>query len=226
MFNDISSRLKQKIKERPLFHSDESIINQVGPYTFCSKDKLRSLIKLGNYINSQKIPGDLVECGTCKGGSAAVISRYLGKDRHLWLYDSFEGMPETSNKDGEKAKEYVGKGVASEEDVCEVLKLVGTNLDQVTIKKGFFHHSFTEKTPEKIAFLHCDADWYESVILVLRTFYHLIPDGGVIVLDDFGYWEGCREAFYDFCKEYNIKPLVERVSSDQLFWYKGKISNR
>jgi O-methyltransferase len=226
MFNDIDVRLKQKIKERFIFNTDKFIIDKVEPYTFCSKDKLKSLIQLCNYINFQKIPGDLVECGTYKGGSAAVISRYLGKDRHLWLYDSFEGMPETSNKDGEKAKEYVGKGVASEDDVYEILKLVGTNLDKITIKKGFFHNSFTEEIPEQIAFLHCDADWYESVMLVLRTFYHRIPDGGVIVLDDFGYWEGCREAFYDFCKEYDIKPLVERVSSDQLFWYKGKTSNR
>ena len=51
-------------------------------------------------------------------------------------------------------------------------------------------------------------------------------DGGVIVLDDFGYWEGAREAFYDFVNERGIKPLVERIGTDQLYWVKGKESNR
>jgi O-methyltransferase len=225
MFSKISVNLK-KIKERFLLNKDNSILNQVEPYTFCSTEKLKSLMQIGDYINSKNIQGDIVECGTYKGGSAAVISKYLGRDRHLWLYDSFEGMPETSIKDGEKAKEYVGEGIASEEDVYEILKLVDTDLKQVSIHKGFFQESFVRKKPKKVALLHCDADWYESVLLVLKTFYHLIPEGGVIVLDDFGYWEGCREAFYDFCQEYNIKPLVERVSSDQLFWYKGKTTNR
>lgn len=225
MFSNISVNLK-RIKERFLLNKDDFILNQVKPYTFCGSEKLKNLMKLGCYINSQNIQGDLVECGTYKGGSAAVISRYLGRDRHLWLYDSFEGMPKTSIKDGEKAKEYVGEGIASEEDVYEILKLVDTDLSQVTIHKGLFQESFARKKPKKVAFLHCDADWYESVLLVLKTFYHLIPEGGVIVLDDFGYWEGSREAFYDFCQEYDIIPLVERVSCDQLFWYKGKTSNR
>ena len=63
-------------------------------------------------------------------------------------------------------------------------------------------------------------------MLVLETFYPLVSDGGIIILDDFGYWEGCREAFYDYCHRHNLKPLVERISSDQLFWYKNKQSNR
>ncbi len=54
----------------------------------------------------------------------------------------------------------------------------------------------------------------------------LVEDGGVIVLDDFGHWEGCREAFYDFSHQRGIKPLVERFGHTQMFWVKGRTDNR
>jgi O-methyltransferase len=68
--------------------------------------------------------------------------------------------------------------------------------------------------------LHIDADWYDSVFYSLETFYQRVSDGGFIVLDDFGHWEGAREAFYDFCMEHSIKPLIERTGYTQAFWRK------
>lgn len=206
--------------------SDEKLISTVRPYTFCSESKLKNLIQLSTQLNNNLIDGDYVECGTYKGGSAAVLSRYLGTARKLWLYDSFEGMPETTAQDGKVARQYIGKGAVELEDVYTILKTVGADLAKVKIIKGYFEDTFRADLPEQVALLHCDADWYESVLLTLRTFYDLIPEGGIIVLDDFGYWEGAREAFYDFVKERDIKPLLERVGSDQLYWVKGKTSNR
>lgn len=205
----------------------EHILQQVKPYTYCSEGKLRSLSQICQYLNEQGIPGDFVECGTYKGGSAAVMSKYLNNDRHLWLYDSFEGLPETSIKDGEEAKTWVGKCLATVEDVRQLMQLVSTSEENYTIWKGWFEQAFTEyPLPEKVALLHCDADWYNSVYLVLETFYDRIPNGGCIVLDDYGFWEGCREAFYDFCYSRNEKPLLERVEIDQAYWVKGKAHNR
>jgi O-methyltransferase len=63
-------------------------------------------------------------------------------------------------------------------------------------------------------------------MLVLETFYPLIPDGGVVILDDFGHWEGCRVAFYDFCKKFDEHPLLERVDYTQAYWIKGKKHSR
>lgn len=209
-----------------MLETDEFIINKVKPYTLCTEGRLKSLIKSCKYLNSYNVQGDFVECGTCRGGSAAVLSKYLNQTRHLWLYDSFEGMPETTIKDGETAREWIGKCVGSIEDVEDVMKLVSSSKEQYTIKKGWFEQTFYEKLPEQVALLHCDADWYNSVTSVLETFYKLIPEGGCIILDDFGYWEGCREAFYDFCFKYNEKPLLERVEQDQAYWIKGKSNNR
>jgi len=204
----------------------QSLVTQVNGYTLCSPAKLKNLTRICQYLNKNSIVGDFVECGTAKGGSAALISTFLEDHRHLWLYDSYEGMPETTEKDGDDAKEWIGKCLASVEDVKEVMNLVSTNSEKYTIKKGWFNQTFLDPLPKQIALLHCDADWYESVSLVLETFYPLVVEGGCIVLDDFGYWEGCREAFYDFCSRHNEKPLLERIDLDQAYWIKGKSHNR
>lgn len=204
----------------------ESLLKTVQSYTMVTQERLENLAAVCEYLNAHQIPGDFVECGTYKGGTAAIIAQHLNQTRHLWLYDSFEGLPDATEKDGNYAHEWVGKCVAAEEHVREVLQLVGVREEDFTIQKGWFESTFKQKLPQQVSLLHCDADWYDSVLLVLETFYPMIPVGGVIVLDDFGYWEGCREAFYEFCDRHNERPLLERIGTDQAFWIKGRVTNR
>jgi len=206
--------------------SRDALICSVSNHTMSSPDRLNKLIDLAEYCNRAGIAGDFVECGSYKGGSSAVLSRYLDKKRHLWIYDSFKGMPETTDKDGETARQCVGLCAATVQDVIEIMNTVGTEPSQYTITKGWFVDSFRKQLPDRVALLHCDADWYESVMLVLETFYDRVTDGGCIILDDFGFWEGCREAFYDFCFSRGEKPLIERLGDTQAYWIKGKHHNR
>ena len=147
-------------------------------------------------------------------------------ERILYYTKRIFAVHEVKGKDGVGAKKWIGKCVGSIEDVKKVMNMVSTSKESYSIKKGWFRQTFRDKLPERVALLHCDVDWYESVTIVLETFYKLIPDGGCVVLDDFGYWEGCREAFYDFCFRRELKPLLERVETDQAFWIKGKTHNR
>lgn len=202
------------------------VVEAVKPYTFCPEEKLRNLHRLALRLHEQGVEGDIVECGTYRGGSAAILGTTLLPKQHIWLYDSFAGMPEVSPNDGPDAARYAGLGVASKADVQEILAKVHVASEQTTIREGWFADSFQLPLPEKVALLHCDADWYESVLLVLETFYPRVVEGGCIVLDDFGYWEGCREAFYAFCYKHNVRPLLERCSHDQAYWFKGKAHNR
>lgn len=214
-------------KAKVLTDANEYLFDKVRPYTMSSRLKLRSLKSLAELLNQNQVPGDFVECGTFKGGSAAVISTALTSERKIWLFDSFEGLPDVKEEvDGADSKDWVGKCRAAEEDVLEALKTVGVSPEQYLIRKGWFQDTFKQTLPEQVALLHCDADWYDSVLLTLETFYDRIPPGGVVVLDDFGWWEGCREAFYDFCGKRNEKPLLERVDCDQAYWIKGKTDNR
>ncbi|HEX6189996.1 MAG TPA: TylF/MycF/NovP-related O-methyltransferase, partial [Pyrinomonadaceae bacterium] len=185
---------------------ETELLRKVRPFTLLTTEKLRSLKRLARLINDTGIAGDFVECGTYKGGSGGVLSSEIGQ-RHLWLYDSFQGMPDVQEIDGRDAREAVGACRAEEANVIEILSALGVPKTQYTIRKGYFAQTFQEPLPEKVALLHCDADWYDSVTLVLETFYPRIPKGGCIILDDFGWWEGTRIAFYDFCFKYGEKPL-------------------
>lgn len=200
---------------------NDSLLVKVKEFTLCRETKLRSLVGLARHVCSQSLEGDFVECGVYKGGSAALVGHFLPKSTNIWCYDSFQGMPPVTEQDGPEASRWVGECAASADDVRVVMDRMNIARDRVIIREGFFQDTFVDPLPEKIQFLHIDADWYESVLLALRVFYHRVVDRGVIILDDFGHWEGCREAFYDFCYEARIKPLLNRFENDQAFWFKG-----
>ena len=204
----------------------EDLCKAVANYTLLDTQRLLSLWRLVNDINRHGVKGDVVECGSYKGGASAVLRAGMGPGRKLWIYDSFQGLPETREQDGDEAKKWVGECVASVDDVLEILAATGAAREEFVIREGWFQDTFKRKLPEQVALLHCDADWYESVTLVLETFYPLMSDGACIILDDFGHWEGCRLAFYDFCEKYGERPLLERVGYTQAFWVKGKEHNR
>jgi len=205
----------------------EKDVEAVSPYTMVDPIRLRNLLSSISRVNRDGVEGDVVECGVCNGGSAALMAKHMGSSRHIWMYDSFQGMPETTERDGDEAKQWEGSCVGSVARVREALSALCIADETFTIIEGWFEDAFRDHPlPEKVALLHCDADWYDSVLLVLNTFYDRIPDGGIILLDDFGHWEGCREAYYDFCSEKGIKPLLERAGYSQAYWIKGRESNR
>ncbi|AFY62265.1 TylF/MycF/NovP-related O-methyltransferase [Synechococcus sp. PCC 6312] len=204
----------------------EELMRLVKPYTLSDAQRLGSLYHLAETLKTQAISGDFVECGVYKGGSAAILARSLSENTKIWLFDSFQGMPETTERDGSEAAEWVGACVGQIDDVNAVMKALNISKDQYIIRPGWFEETFQDALPEQVSLLHCDADWYDSVTLVLETFYPRIPVGGCVVLDDFGYWEGCREAFYDFCFRHHEKPILERVGTTQAYWIKGKTHTR
>jgi O-methyltransferase len=218
---------KQLVRRSQLFGDpDRLLLERVRPYTMMSRSKLKNLKRLASQVVADGVAGDFVECGTCKGGSSAMIASALSSERHLWLYDSFEGLPEAKAVDGPAALAWTGGARAAEQDVIDVLTATGVAPHRYTIRKGWFEDSFQKPLPRRIAFLHCDADWHDSVLLTLETFYPLLAEGGIVVLDDFGWWEGAREAFYSFCWRHDERPLLERCGTDQAWWIKGKTHNR
>ena len=208
--------------------SGKALFDLVRPYTMVDDLRLSSLENLTNEVCKAGVRGDIVECGVYNGGSAAIpasVIKPLG-ERCLWLYDTFEGIPAAGPLDGSLAVRHTGDFRGQVERVKEVFNKADFPLERIVFRKGLFQDTFKEPFPQKVALLHIDADWYESVLHALRTFYPRVSDGGVIILDDFGYWEGARRAFYAFCREFSVEPLLERVGYTQAFWLKGKEHNR
>lgn len=199
----------------------------INSYSMCGLRVLEKLSILAQDVIARSVPGDFVECGVCNGGSAAAIACALRTTgRKAWLYDSFIGMPGAEEVDGPAAAQYVGSLVGSEEKVREAMRIVRFPEENCIIRKGWFEDTFQDPLPQAVSFLHIDSDWYDSVMLSLNFFYDRVSVGGIIALDDFGHWEGCREAFYDFVRQRDIKPLLERFGYTQAFWVKERANNR
>lgn len=146
------------------------IITAIRPYTLLGEARLFSLYSLAKKICIEDIPGNFVECGSCKGGSAAllasVIQRYSLSPRLIYAFDTFEGMPEPIEVDlhnGVAANE-TGFGVGTlKAPIAENIQLISQFLkvqDIVVPVKGLFAQTLPQYKSEigSIAFLHADGD--------------------------------------------------------------------
>jgi O-methyltransferase len=186
----------------------------VQPYTLVGPERIRNLYRLADRIEKDGIPGDVVECGVCNGGTAAILGHFATRsdlDRNLWLFDSFEGMPETTSQDGEQAKAHIGKEVGDISQVKKVLGLVGADMQRTHLVKGWFEDTFPGVAISQIALLNIDADWYSSVKLCLETFYDRVSVGGYVSFDDYGHWPGCRQAVDEFFRDRKLPYKLNKV---------------
>jgi O-methyltransferase len=188
--------------------------------TMLTADRLSSLANLAQRLEDERIPGDVVECGVYRGGSAALLARTVTHSRFprtLWLFDVFSGMPPASAADGPEASSWVGNLKSSAPRVARLLRRTGADLSRVRIVPGLFQHTFPAARIPQIALLNLDADWYESVKLCLETFYDSVVPGGFISLDDYGAWPGCRLAVDEFFRTRSLPFPLHPV--DTAHWF-------
>jgi predicted O-methyltransferase YrrM len=157
--------------------------------------------------NTAKIPGDIAEIGTFNGASAKLISEIKG-NKSLYVFDSFEGLPETIDID---AKQF-HKGQFSSD--FDVVKKYLSQYKNVHVYKGFFPQHNSEKiSDKKFSFVHLDVDLYESTIDSLKFFYSRMSKGGCIISHDY-YAEGVFKAFEEFFSD-KPEPIIE-LPEDQV----------
>jgi O-methyltransferase len=169
--------------------------------TMVTPDRLANLALLAQRLEDEQIPGDVVECGVYKGGTAALLARtatHSRLPRTLWLFDVFSGMPPASAADGPEAPSWVGNLASSPRRVERLLRRSGADLSRVRIVPGLFQQTFPSVRIPQIALLNIDADWYESVKLCLAAFYDSVVPRGFLSFDDYNAWPGCRLAVDEF----------------------------
>jgi O-methyltransferase len=130
------------------------------------------------------LPGDIIEFGTFRGGSAGVILQEMTREKTLHLCDSFEGMPEVAPQDNFHRKGDFAE--TSEDRVRSGLSELGSNFE---MHVGFFSDTFAElqkRTSLQFSLAHIDVDLYESVRDCLKYCYPRMARGGIIILDDYG----------------------------------------
>jgi O-methyltransferase len=201
------------------------IVYRVKEYTAVFVPRLVTLYKLSEEVNRLSLPGDFVECGVYNGGSAAIMASFCEKTelkRNIWLFDSFEGLPKPTEKDGERAPDYEGWCHGDLAKVKKVFQLMGIPQGCIVVVKGWFQDTFPTVEVPRIAILHIDADWYESVKLCLEKFYDCVQPGGYIVLDDYGDWPGCKKATDEFIKARALDVKLIQVDYTGFYFQKPR----
>jgi hypothetical protein len=190
----------------------------------CSHARLHGLYRAVRYVVRQDIAGDIVECWSARGGSAALMAltlRRLGSQRKLWLFDTFEGLPAPTAQDPdfELAELLTGTCVGTLGEVRGLFNRLDV-AENVAFVKGLFQDTLLTAPIQQIAVLHVDGDWYESVKVCLDSFYDKVVAGGVIQLDDYGYWKGARKAVDEFLERRKIQAPLERLDYSGRFLVK------
>ncbi|ARF77112.1 methyltransferase [Kitasatospora albolonga] len=218
----------------PEDYDDEAreIIRAVKPYTMTSPERLNAFILATRYIARHNIPGDIVECGVWRGGSMQACARTLlsvgETERELHLFDTYEGMtPPTAEdlrRDGRPAQELLdaqGKdrpiwAVASLEDVQAGFEQVPYPKERVHYVRGPVEDTVPGQAPEQISILRLDTDWYASTRHELEHLYPRLVSGGVLLIDDYGYWQGSRQAVDEFLDKTGERLLLLRMDEGRI----------
>ena len=206
-------------------------------YTMTTPVRCRRLWDSCKQLLDQNVPGSFVECGVWKGGSSAIMALAIknsGQERHLHLFDSFEGLPEPTEKDGEEAAAYSGgrnQGKLTTVNQCQA-GLDGVRhliLGEIKVPQelAHFHAGWFQNTVPidagklgPIALLRLDGDWYDSTKICLEHLYPLLSPGGIIIMDDYWTWEGCRKATDEYRDKFNINSLIQPIDGIAGFWIK------
>src|SRR3989338_9776693 len=191
------------------------LFSKAARYSMGNYPRMSNVYELANDVEKRKLEGAYVECGVWKGGLASImaaVAHKYGSNRKTWYVDSFAGMPEPTKEDiantkaGKvEAKEHSlmdeGFAEATISDVEELaFGLLNLPRENIVITKGWFEQTLPAKKDEigKIAILRLDADWYSSTMTILNELYDQVVEGGYIIIDDYGGWEGCRKAVHEF----------------------------
>lgn len=133
-----------------------------------------------------EVPGDFVELGCYEGDTSILLAETLQKtDKHLWIYDSFEGLPEKTDEDASEAGRDFQKGVLAVSKRDVKLRFLRSGLPVPIIKKAWFNELTDQDLPSEIAFAFLDGDLYQSIKDSLRLVEDKIAKGGIIIVHDY-----------------------------------------
>ncbi|MBX3625509.1 MAG: class I SAM-dependent methyltransferase [Rhizobacter sp.] len=207
--------------------ADQHIIQRVSPFTMTSLERRASLLGAVDHIVKHRIAGDIVECGVWRGGSMMAVALALmargDTSRHLYLYDTFEGMSEPTEHDkalsGELAQTQLARtdrehplwAVAGLEDVKANLASTGYPAERIHYVQGKVEDTIPATLPKQIALLRLDTDWYESTRHELQHLYPLLAKHGPLIIDDYGHWQGARQAVDEYFANAAEPVFLHRV---------------
>ena len=217
----------------PIDYSKDFIeeYQSIEPYTMTTLERVYALKTAVQYVVNNNISGSYVECGVWKGGSCMMIANTLMQlnalSEEIWLYDTFSGMTNPTNEDieietnlkGMELLDNINKSTdklnmwayAPKDIVIKNMESTGFPTDKIKYIQGKVEETLIKHRPSKIALLRLDTDWYQSTKKELEDLYPLLVNGGVLIIDDYGHFEGAKKAVDEYFKQINQYPLMHRI---------------
>jgi hypothetical protein len=231
---EIEIKAKQNFDEYSEF---KDIFESCKEYSMTGVERMYALYKSVEYIVKNNTKGDIVECGVWRGGSSMLIAKTLLKfnctDKIIHLYDTFEGMSTPTEKDLDatgssavdllKAPKTKDKDsiwcIADLDDVKNNMAKTNYPASNINYVKGKVEETIPENSPgNSIALLRLDTDWYESTQHEMKHLYPLLSTEGVLILDDYGHWQGAKKAVDEYFSTEKKSLLLNRID------YTGRIA--
>ncbi len=206
-----------------------AICREVAPLTMTSPERIAALVEAVRYVSRLAIAGDIVECGVWRGGSMLAVARTLlelGERRRLHLFDTFDGMPPPGAEDLDLTGAHAADLMAAEdretgsvwarsplEEVRRNVLASGYPEADLHFVRGRVEETLPDQAPDRIAILRLDTDWYESTRHELVHLYPRLAIGGVLIIDDYGHWQGARRAVDEYFAGHGGRMLLNRIDT-------------
>jgi hypothetical protein len=196
-------------------------VHRVMKYSLVGAPGLEHTHDLAQDLVNRRIPGAFVECGVAQGGCAALIAQVAaaeGSTRQCWFFDSYEGLPDPTEKDFENGKtgRHIrplpkGSCLGTIEQVSQLLFAeMSLPCQQIHLIKGWFQDTLPVQRGQigAIALLRVDGDWYDSTWCVLENLYDQVAESGYVLIDDYCSCYGAQKATNDFMRSRGIEATL------------------
>ena len=189
---------------------------RVADRTLVSADRCHVLYTL--LRQATRLPGEVWECGTYRGGTAALMARALRRvaaSATLRVFDTFAGLPEA-----DPSTDLHAVGDFDDADLGDVRRFI--DYAALSVHPGVVPDTFLQVGAEaRIAFLHVDLDTYRSTLACLEGAWPRVLPGGIVVDDDYGFptCPGARRAVDEFFCGKACVPLC--LPTGQAVVFKG-----
>jgi O-methyltransferase len=225
----IRNRIKS-IGKITSFDELEKELNKEECLTICPPELFDFFDKKIPELAALKIPGDFVEAGVWKGGTAMYM-KHLQKTNHLtgrlWLFDTFNGFqvpPSEKHAKDKKMFDFFSTfkiTAPSVENVKDNFRALGLLDDAIQFIKGNILETLHTSEISAISLLHIDLDFADLTKTSLEFLYPKLSSGGIVVIDDYGVAEfNCKEAVDEFRAEHQITTEIIPINEHMIYWIK------
>ena len=202
----------------------------VRAHTMIGLKRLDNIQACYEAVRGDGVAGDLIETGVWRGGATifmrALLAAYADVDRHVWVADSFQGLPKPNAEQypaDEGDRHHTVEVLAVGRDEVERnFAAYGLLDDRVHFVEGWFRDTLPAIPAERFSVVRLDGDMYESTMQALDALYPRLSPGGFLIVDDFGAVPGCAKAVTDFRMRHGIAEPIEQIDWAGVYWRRSR----